>query len=316
MRRRSQERAISPTVGVALLIAIVVALAVLSGGMFLSLDEERDPAPGVTMSLEATDMAATQALVHETGETLEGDRLELRGVADEEALAGTEVAAGERQQVVPTDTEIELVWFGDDGSSYVIWEGTVPDDETVPDPDHDCSWVENKSDSGEDDVKVNGDVVDCDVQTDKVIEVNDDGTILGDTDSDTKVIDADDATFYGDVTGDDDVNAQDSLVTGAVVSNDTAKIDNTTVGEGVDAADTVEVIAGSTVGGDAVSDDDLVKVTDSDVDGAVATDGSVKLDGATVEGDVYVNAGDFDCTDSTIDGQDCSAYSPKDPDDY
>lgn len=315
MRPWNQERAVSPVIGVALLIAIVVALAVLSGSLFLALGEERDPAPGVTMSLETTDMGATQALVHETGDTLDGDRVELRGVADDEALAGTEVGAGERQQIVPTDTDIELVWFGDDGSSYVIWEGTVPEDETVPEPDHGCSWVENNSDD-EGNVKAEGAVVDCDVRTDKVIEVNDDGVVIGNTDSNTKNIDADNAMFYGDVTGDTDVNAQDSLVTGAVISNDTAKIDNTTVGEGVDASDTVEVIAGSSTGDDVTSDTSLVKVLDSDVDGAIATDGSVKLDGATVEGDVYVNAGDFDCTDSTIDGQDCSAYSPKDPDDY
>jgi len=40
----------------------------------------------------------------------------------------------------------------------------------------------------------------------------------------------------------------------------------------------------------------------------------VKFDNATVREDVYVEDAEFDCTDSTIAGQNCSKYSPKDPD--
>jgi len=36
----------------------------------------------------------------------------------------------------------------------------------------------------------------------------------------------------------------------------------------------------------------------------------------TVSGHVYVDSGDFSCSDSTINGEDCGTYTPKDPDDY
>lgn len=312
------ERAVSPVIGVVLMTAIVVALGVVSGGILLGLSEEPDPAPGVTMSLEAEGPAALHALVHETGDRLDGDQLTLRGAADPSALAGTELAAGERRRVVPIDTELALVWTGEDDTAHVIWEATVAESDTVPESDHACPWVDSESNGGVDAVKINGDVVDCDVVTAENIEVNQGGIVIGETDSEAKDIDADDATFYGDIATETNINAQDSMVVGDATSADLAKIDNTTVTGSVAGQDTVDVISGSSVGGDVTTGDALVKVLDSEVSGSVKSDGDVKLDGATIEGDVYVDeaTNSFDCTDSTIDGEDCSAYTPKDPGDY
>ena len=303
-------------IGVVLLVAIVVALAAVSGGILFSLAQERDPAPGVTMTIEDGEQEVIHRLRHENGDVLDGDRIEIRGVADEKGLAGEQLSAGDSREFVATDTSIEVVWRGDSGTTYVIWDGSVPADATAPDPDKGCPWVESESSGGADDVKISGGVVDCEVETDKVIEVNSGGVVIGHTHSENKDVDADDARFYGDVHVETNLNIQDGTISGAVTSADTVKIDNSSVSGSVDGVDTIEVVAGSSVGDDVVSDTGQVKVLDSEVTGLIATDGSVKLDGATVTGEVYVDSGDFDCTDSTIDGADCGNYTPKDPDDY
>lgn len=316
--RCSRGRGISPVVGIALLTAIVVALSVVTGGIFFSLGQERDPAPGVSMSLEAEDVGPVYLLVHEDGDVLDGERVEIRGIADAGTLAGEEVGAGDRHRIVPTEGTVELVWYGEHGTSYVIWEGSVPPEDTISEPDRGCPWVDGESNGGVEDVKVDGIAVDCDVETEKVIEVRNGGVVIGDTSSELKEVDADDAQFYGDVTVETNFNLQDGIVTGAVTSDDLVKIDNGTVGGSIGADNTIEVIDGSSVGGDVASDSDLVKVLSSDVSGSVATDasGSIKLQDATVSGEVYVDAADFDCADSTIGGQDCGEYTPKDPDEY
>lgn len=311
----TDERGISPVVGVVLMVAIVVAIGAVSAGMLFGLSEEREPSPDVTLSLEATDRPAQHAIVHDTGDGLVGERVELRGTTDPDALDGTELTAGARQPIYPVEDTVEVVWHGDDGTSYVLWEFEVDPDETVPEPDERCPWVDTESDGGTEDVKMDDLVVACDVETDKVIEVQNGSVVIGDTVSESKEVDADDATFYGDVHVDNNLNIQDGLVTGSVDSNDLVKVDNSSVDGSIEAGDTTEVIAGSSVGDDVVSDGH-VKVQNSDVSGSVVSADSVKLDGATVSDDVYV-AADLDCTNnSTIDGQDCAAYSPKNPDGY
>lgn len=309
------DRAVSPAVGVVLLVAISITLAAVAGSIAFSLTEERDPAPGVTMSLETGDAPGDVRIRHENGDVLDGDRVELRGVADPDVLAGAEIAAGESQSVVPVDRRIDVVWFSNDGTSYVVWEFSVPASDTLPAPDEGCDWVDAESNGGVDDVKIDGIVVDCDVRTDKVIEVRDGGVIIGDTNSDTKEVDAQNAEFYGDVDVDNNLNIQDGEITGSVTSDDLVKVDGSTVGGPIEAVDTTEVIDGSTVDGDVTNEVGRVKVDDSVVTGSVASGDSVKLQDATVEGDVYVDDGEFDCTDSTINGQDCDSYSPLDPDD-
>lgn len=314
--RLSRNRGISPVVGVVLTVAVVLVLASLSAGMVFSLVQEREPAPEVTMSLETGESGIEHVIIHENGDVLDGDNVEVRGVANPEGVGGQDLAAGERHPVVATDSDISVVWFGEHGTSYTLAEFDVPEEETLPEPDKGCPWVDSESNGGTDDVKVDGIVVDCDVVTDKVIEVQNGGAIIGDTESVLKEVDADDARLYGDVTVDDNLNVQDGLVAGSVASDDLAKVDNSSVWGSVETVDTVEVISGSSVEGDVVSETGLVKVLSSDVSGAVVTDGSVKLQDATVSGHVFVDSGDFDCTDSTIRGQDCDEYSPRDPDEY
>lgn len=327
------QRGVSPVIGVVLLVAIVVTLAVVAGGLFLALGEEREPTPDVVLSLQSGDAPAEHELVHEEGDRIDGDRVELRGVADAESLAGGTLSLGDDHPVYPVDETVRVVW-SDGGSSYVLWEFEVDPDDTVPEPDEGCAWVDTESDGGTESVKVDGIVVDCDVTTTKQVEVQNGGRIIGDAVSEAKALDADDAVVYGDATVEDVLNVQDGYVTGDAVSNTAdVKLTNASVGKSATAETVLDLQKGSTVGGDARSESGDVKVSrsvvegtvvaagladvdDSTVEGSVVADGTVDLENATVTGDVYVDAADFDCDDSTVAGQDCDEYTPKDRDEY
>jgi flagellin-like protein len=315
---QTDERGVSPVIGAVLLLAIVVALVAVSAVLFLGLTEEREPAPEVTLSLEADDRPAQYTLRHGTGEPLDGDKVELRGVADPKTLDGQELTTGETESVYPVKESIEVVWFGDNGASYVLREFEVDPDDTVPEPEKGCEWVDDESDGGTESVKVET-VVNCDVETAETIEVQDGGVVIGATISGSKSVDADKAAFYGDVDAEDVFNLQDGNVTGSVESESAdVKLGDAFVGGDVTAEKVVELQSDTTVEGDAVSETKDVKVQDGSTlrGDAVSESGQVKLDDATVEGHVYVDDTDFDCTDSTVNGQDCDDYTPKDPNDY
>lgn len=313
----ASRRGLSPVVGAVLLVAIVVVLSALVGTIMFGLTDETDPRPAVTLDLTTADEPGQQWITHRQGEGLDGDRLRLRGVANPDGIAGSRLIADARHKVWPVEERIEVVWFGDNDESYVIQEFEVDPDTLLPPPDEGCAWVDAESNGGTDQVKIDDLVVNCDVETDELVEVRNGGTVVGDTVSRSKELDADDARFYGSVTVEKVANLQNVSVTGSVTS-DTAdvKLDDSTAESSVTAAKVAEAIDGSTVDGDLVSETKDAKVLNSTVSGSVTANGTVKLDGATVEGDVYADSGDFDCTDSEINGSDCGPYSPKDPGEY
>ena len=77
--------------------------------------------------------------------------------------------------MVPIAGTVQVVWFGTDGTSYIVWETSVDPEFDVPSADVGCQWIANESNDGVDPVKVSGTVVDCDVTTDDKIEVYDGG---------------------------------------------------------------------------------------------------------------------------------------------
>lgn len=123
-QERQPSRAISPVVGTALLIGIILALAVVVGGLVLGLGEEQPTAPEAALELEPVDGSDDYRLVHRSGATIDGDRLRIDGVEDPDALAGTEFGAGDTIRVTPEADEVEVVWrdgpAGGSGRSYVL----------------------------------------------------------------------------------------------------------------------------------------------------------------------------------------------------
>lgn len=125
--RADGRRALSPVVGTVLLLGIVLLLVAISGSLVLGLTDQQDPAPQAKFDLEATDTPGEYRLVHEAGDTVDGDRLTLRGVEDPDVLAGTELAAGESVLVEAERDTVRVVWEEREGdpSSYVLSEFDV-----------------------------------------------------------------------------------------------------------------------------------------------------------------------------------------------
>lgn len=304
------QRALSPVIGAVLMVAIVVVLATVGGSMILAMTDETDPQPNVVLEGVATE-DPTHKLVHGGGEILDGDRLELKGAATPDAPAGTTLRADDEITFYPTEREVSVIWYGDNGESYRLTTLTV--DQTVPEPDKGCDSVENRTNGGTDDITVEEEVVNCDVETDKVIEIRTDGVVIGDVTSNTKELDADNAEVYGDVTVEKVLNVQTGRITGSATSStEDVKVADGDVGGPIEAEKVAEVTNGTTVGGDVQSHTADSKVLDSSVvEGSVTADDTVKVHDSTVEGHVY--ASDFDCSNAEINGQDCSAYTPRDP---
>ncbi|NHN61920.1 flagellin-like protein [Haloarcula quadrata] len=115
-------RGVSPVIGTVLLVAILVVLSAVSAAFVLGLTGEQDPVPQAKLALEQTEAAGEYHLVHESGDTIDGDRLTLRGVANPDILAGTELAAGKAVTIEPQADTVRVVWTEREGapSSYVL----------------------------------------------------------------------------------------------------------------------------------------------------------------------------------------------------
>lgn len=291
---------------------IVVALVGVSSYMLYGATQTAEPAPEVTFEMEPADGGVEYELVHTNGETLDGDRLELRGAADAETAAGTRLAAGDSVSFYPTSEEVSVVWYSEGEQSYVLTTGDVSN--PLPDPDEGCEWVDDQTNGGADPITIDNMVVNCDVETSEQVTVRNGAVVIGEAVSDSKELDGDEAFIYGPVDVENVLNHQDGTIAGDATSRTAdVKIQNGSVDGAIDAQKVAEVTDGTTVAGDMESQTKDAKVLDSIVEGSVTADDTVKLQGAEVEGEVYADPADFDCTDSTINGQDCGTYSPKDP---
>ncbi len=294
--RRWSRRGVSPVVGVTVIIAIVVLVTSAAGYAIFGLAEETEPAPDVAMELEPTGDGVAYTLRHVSGEDLTGNQTRLTGVADEDALHGERLRAGETIEVVPVGTEVTLLWHGD-GESYTLHTFDVGPDELAFDAgaiDNRCDFVEQEMTNNSGDLDLTDEQAVCDVTADV------------DLDQDDNDLDLDDnSTLVGDIDVDGDVDLDSSTVVGSVAS------------EGNDITITDE----SVIYGDVVADTGTNIDIDgeSQVDGAVVVDGgSLSLDNVDVDGPVYADPDDVSCSGSTIglDDESCSEYSFKDPDDY
>lgn len=310
------DRGLSPVVGTVLLVGIAVTLIAVSAGLFFGIADTSDPAPRVVLEAENEDGSYEYILRHESGDTIDGDRLRLKGAAEPEATAGDQLRAGYEVTIYPTAEEVTVVWHDGQDSTYVL--KTVDVSQSLPRPDEGCDWVEDESNSGTDPIMIDALVVNCDVETAEQVALQNGGAVVGTVASNAKDLDADDAEVYGDVKVETVLNVQNGTVTGDASSRtgDVKIHTDSTVEGSIDAEKVAEVSDGSAVAGDVQSRTKDAKVLNSTVRGSVTADGTVKVDDAVVEGDVYADPVDFDCTDSTIDGESCGSYTPEDPEDW
>ena len=129
----TEERAVSPVIGVILMVAITVILAAVIGAFVLGLgDQVTESAPTAQISFEYDSGDDSVTLVHDGGSSFQADRVELRGV-DNYDLGNWDgsVSAGDSTGPINIGGENEgntlrLVWQGSGGSSSVIARSTVP----------------------------------------------------------------------------------------------------------------------------------------------------------------------------------------------
>ena len=124
----SGDRAVSPVVGVALLIAITVILAAVLGGVVLGMGIGPADAPQATLSFQVQD--GDILVIHEGGDRLAADEIVIRDASGSEySLAGGDLVSGERDAI--EDADGNTVGPDDVDRISVVWQDPASDSESV-----------------------------------------------------------------------------------------------------------------------------------------------------------------------------------------
>jgi flagellin-like protein len=146
----TDEDAVSPVIGVILMVAITVILAAVIGTFVLGLgDQVQNNAPQATFSFDYAEETATATTgftvtaTHDGGDTFNNENtqtLELRGPNDGDDGAGTDpvttefgvdagVSAGDSAEItnVAEEGEVRIIWTsGNGGNTATVATGTTP----------------------------------------------------------------------------------------------------------------------------------------------------------------------------------------------
>ena len=131
----TEERAVSPVIGVVLMVAITVILAAVIGSFVLGLaGDVSEAAPTAQISFEYDSGEDEVTLIHDGGNAFSNDAVSLRGPQTDDPLNGwasnSQVRAGDSVTVnIDSESEgntLRVIWQGSGGSSAVIARSTVP----------------------------------------------------------------------------------------------------------------------------------------------------------------------------------------------
>lgn len=134
----TDDRAVSPVVGVALLIAIAVILAVVIGAVVLNLGPGGANAPSVDAAADYDETNASITITHRGGDPLNTDEIVLRDESGntepltdqaDSSLSDGKLTAGESFQVVGS----ELNGLNSNETVTVVWEAPNGDKTIVVD---------------------------------------------------------------------------------------------------------------------------------------------------------------------------------------
>ena len=127
----TDERAVSPVIGVILMVAITVILAAVIGAFVLGIGGDQNATPQASISLDADDGEDEVEITHNGGQTLQLDELQLSidgsfvaNPIDDENLDGTPgdtLSSGE-SITVTTDDEDDALGFGEDVPVRLVHE--------------------------------------------------------------------------------------------------------------------------------------------------------------------------------------------------
>ena len=103
-----------------LLVGIVILLSVAVAALAFGLSEPAETAPTATLEMTADD--CQYDLRHTAGDPIDGNRTELVGVEDPDALAGRTLTAGDDIHLEPTADQVELVYESSDLNREAVLE--------------------------------------------------------------------------------------------------------------------------------------------------------------------------------------------------
>ncbi|WP_424009415.1 type IV pilin [Haloferax denitrificans] len=127
----TESRAVSPVIGVILMVAITVILAAVIGTFVLGLgDQVGDTAPQVSFAFDHNSSNGDLVITHESGASIDPARVTIAGPIDEDGDAwdeidttATEISAGSSVTVGATGDSFEsgetvrVVWTSESGSN-------------------------------------------------------------------------------------------------------------------------------------------------------------------------------------------------------
>jgi len=133
----TEDRAVSPVIGVILMVAITVILAAVIGAFVLGLgDSVSETAPSAQIDFDYDTDANSITLTHDGGDSFQDSNVEFIGNDTSEDLLdgwGDPVSAGDSKEIesgdlgtTQTGDTVRVVWEGDGGSSSTIARSTVP----------------------------------------------------------------------------------------------------------------------------------------------------------------------------------------------
>ena len=130
----TNNRAVSPVIGVILMVAITVILAAVVGSFVLGLaGDVSESAPTVQIDFSYNSEEEQVTLTHDGGSSFSSDTVRLTGAGDPIDLndwGNGQVRAGDSVTVdIPNAEEgdtLRVIWEGSGGSSSVIARSTVP----------------------------------------------------------------------------------------------------------------------------------------------------------------------------------------------
>jgi len=319
--RFSSSRAVSPVIGVVLMVALTALLATaVASGVFGQLEDRETTAPTMSPTFYYTETpdAAEVDSFGQTGQTGENglttvtiDSAKKSADADQLLLVvdGNEYSWAHHQTPFSVDEEISTgdqvdIWAERGEDILVVWrsesgtEGVVVADYSVstfsgngsgggashPDPDEDCSWVESELGPPpySGDLTIDGIIVECDL----------DQYDIGDLD----IING--GGVIGETEADGDIDMSNgSTWEGNVVmlsgGNDLDLDSGSEINGNVNASGNVALDGGSEIGGDINATGKVNAQSSAVIGGGIETDGDVDIDLATI-GDKIEGGGDID----------------------
>jgi len=104
------ERAISPVVGVALLVAIAVILVAITGAILFGIAEDKPPAPQARLAVTPDATGCGFTFQHRGGDRIRGKNLEVEGLHDPNALDGEILEATDEVGITPQEKDLTVIW--------------------------------------------------------------------------------------------------------------------------------------------------------------------------------------------------------------